>query len=232
MKHLTKSAAGAAFGALMLLAAPAAAEMELNFYVGVQNVDSSTGTGTLPGGAPINRKFKWKANPLESPFYYGARATWWTQNNLGFGIEGTHTKVYASNADMAALGVSKLELSDGHNILTFNVMKRWPGTFENTKFTPYAGAGLGVAIPHVDVQVVGASNRTHDFETTGLAARLIAGMKYDINEKWGIFGEYQMTWSDNDITINPDPLVVGQTAGKLKTDIMTHAVNIGISYSF
>ena len=218
--------------ALALVASPAAAEMELSFYMGVQSVAESTGSGTLPGGAPFSRKFDWEANPLDNPFYYGGRAIWWTKNDFGFGLEGTHTKAYASGADMAAIGVSRLELSDGHNIITANVMKRWPGAFEGSRFTPYAGAGIGVAIPHVDVQVIGSTGRTFGYETTGLALRGIAGMKYDLNDRWALFGEYQATWSDNDITIDPDPAVAGQTAGKLKTDITTHAVNIGVSYSF
>ena len=206
--------------------------MELSFYLGVQSVDESTGSGTLPGGAPFSRKFSWKGNPLDNPYYYGARAMWWTQSNIGFGIEGTHTKAYASGADQAAIGVSRLELSDGHNIITANVMKRWPEAFGGTKFTPYVGAGLGVAIPHVDIQVIGSTGRTFDYESTGLAARGIAGMKYDLNEKWALFGEYQVTYSDNEITIDPDPAVPGQTPGRLNTELVTHAVNIGISYNF
>lgn len=222
----------AAGAAILFLATPAMAEMEVSLYLGVQSVDESTGTGTLPGGAPINRKFDWEGKPFDNPIYYGGRATWWTANNLGFAFEGTHTKAYASAADKAALGVSKLELSDGHNIFTLNIMKRWPDAFAASRFTPYLGAGLGIAVPHVDIQVIGSTGRTFGYEQTGIAARGIAGMKYDINEKWALFGEYQIVWSDNDITIDPDPAVAGQTAGKLRTELVTHAVNVGISYSF
>ncbi|MCZ4351993.1 outer membrane beta-barrel protein [Roseovarius aestuarii] len=227
LKTLTTSAA-----AILLLAAPAAAEVELSLYLGVQSVDESTGSGTMPGGAAFSRKFSWEGNPLENPYYYGARATWWTQSNIGFGLEGTHAKAYASDADMAAIGVSRLELSDGHNIITANVLKRWPEAFGATRWTPYVGAGLGVAIPHADVQVIGSTGRTFGYEMTGLAARGIAGMKYGINDRWAVFGEYQVTWSDNDITIDPDPTIPGQTPGKLSTSLVTHAVNFGISYSF
>ena len=231
MKRLAKTAIAAVTATLF--AAPVAAEMELSFYLGVQSVQDSTISGTMPGGAPVSQSVDWKGNPLENPYYYGARGTWWTANNFGFGLELTHAKAYADSAAQAALGVSRLEMSDGHNILTANVMKRWPGAFASTpKFTPYVGAGLGVAVPHVDVQVIGASNRTFGYEQTGLAARGIAGVKYDINDKWALFGEYQVTWSDNDLTVDPDPLVPGQTAGKLSTDIVTHAVNFGLSYSF
>lgn len=228
MSKLLKST----IAALVMVAAPASAEMELSLYLGVQNVQESTGSGTFPGGTPVSRRFNWEGRPLENPFYYGGRATWWTQKNIGFGIEGTHTKAYASSSDLAAIGANSFELSDGHNIVTANIMKRWPGLFTNQSFTPYVGAGAGVAIPHVDVAVNGASNRTFGFEVTGPALRGIAGVKYDLNERWALFSEYQITWSDNDITIDPDPLVAGQLPGNISTEIITHAVNFGISYSF
>lgn len=223
-----------AAAALMLTAAPAAAELELSLYLGIQSAYSDTDSVRLPGAAaPVNRDINWKVKPFDNPLYYGGRATWWTQSNLGFGIEGTHAKAIAEPADRAALGVDKLEFTDGHNIITANVMKRWPGAFQKTpKFTPYVGAGVGVAIPHVDIKVTGAASRTFDFEATGPALRGIAGMKYAINDKWALFGEYQITWSDNDATIDPDSAVPGQTAGKLKTELVTHAINVGVSYSF
>lgn len=210
---------------------PAAAEFEISGYLGLQGLTESSGTGFLPGGAPISRTFDWEGNSLDAPIYYGARVMWWTPSDIGFGIEGTHTKAYASSADKAATGLSRFELSDGHNILTANVMKRWPGAFGD-RLTPYVGGGIGIAIPHVDAQVIGASNRTYDYETTGPAVRGIAGVKYEFNEDWAVFGEYQFTWSDNDITIDADPLVAGQTPGKLNTEILTHAINIGVAYSF
>lgn len=224
--------AKSALAALVMLASPAAAEMELSLYLGWQGVDDSTGSGTVPGGAAFSRNFNWDGNPFDSPFYYGGRAMYWTQGNWGFGVEGTHAKAYASAADMAALDVSRLELSDGHNIITANAMRRWPGAFANSGFTPYLGAGIGVAVPHVDIQVIGAANRTFGYENTGLALRGIAGMKYDLNDRWALFGEYQVTWSDNAITIDADPTVPGQLPGRLNTEITTHAVNFGVSYSF
>ncbi|MCQ0091081.1 outer membrane protein [Roseovarius sp. M141] len=219
-----------AAAAILLMASPAAAEFELSLYLGAQSANDSDASGYLPnGGAAFDRNVSWKGKPFDNPFYYGGRAMWWTSGNLGFGIEGTHTKAYASAADQAAIGVSRLEFTDGHNIITANVMKRFPGALEGSNFTPYAGAGIGVAIPHVDILAVGATNRTHDYEMTGLALRGIAGMKYALSDNWALFGEYQITWSDNDVTINGDP---GGANGKLRTKLVTHAVNVGVSYSF
>lgn len=229
MKRLAKSAIAASAAAM--IAAPAAAEMEISLYTGVQSVQDSTASGTVPGPGAVSQSVDWEGNPLENPFYYGARATWWTANNLGFGVELTHAKAYADAASQAALRLSRLELSDGHNIITANVLKRWPGAFKKTpKFTPYVGAGLGIAMPHVDAQPTApGSVRTFGYETTGLAARGIAGLKYDLNQDWALFGEYQVTWSDNDLTVDAP---AGTPDGKLSTDIVTHAVNFGVSYSF
>ncbi len=229
MLNALKSAAAIA---ALAAATPAAAELELSFYLGTQTASDSDASGYLPDGTIFDRKVDWEGKSFENPYYYGGRAMWWTNSDLGFGIEGTHTKAYASAGDRAAIGVGRLEFTDGHNIITANVMKRYPGAFEGSRFTPYAGAGIGVAIPHVDIQVLGSGQRTHDYEMTGLALRGIAGMKYDLTEDWALFGEYQITWSDNDVTINADPTVAGQFDGKLRTELVTHAVNIGISYSF
>lgn len=221
-----------AIAALVLLASPAAAEMELSFYLGAQDVSDSTASGTLPGGAAFARSVSWKGKSFESPIYYGGRATYWLDSQWGFGIEGTHTKAYASAADMAAIGVGRLELSDGHNIITANAIKRWPGAFNSGMFTPYLGGGIGVAIPHVDIQPLGSPTRTYGYEQTGLAVRGIAGIKYDLTDRWALFTEYQFTYSDNEMTIDPNITIPGQLPGQLKTEILTHAVNFGISYSF
>lgn len=216
--------------ALLMAASPAAAELELSFYLGAQGVNDSDGSVNLPGSnVTTSRKVDWKGKPFDSPLYYGGRITWWTNSDFGFGIEGTHTKAYASAADRAAFRVDRMEFTDGHNIFTANVMKRFPSAFEGSNFTPYVGAGLGIAVPHVDVQVSGSSHRTYGYETTGVALRGIAGMKYALTDNWALFGEYQIVWSDNDATIEGDP---GQADGKLRTELTTHAVNVGVSYSF
>lgn len=206
------------------LAAPAVAEMELSIYSGVQEVPHSKLSGTYPtppGGGTFSRRVKWNGKSFAAPPYYGARAMWWRPSNIGWGVEFTHAKAYASNADMTALGFSSLEFTDGHNLITLNVMKRWPDRWGG--FTPYVGAGLGVAVPHVDATVIGAP-RTYGYQLTGPAARLTAGAKYDLNDKWAVFGEYQFTYSDNDVDLNG--------GGSMKTTLITNALNFGLSYKF
>ena len=114
-----------------------------------------------------------------------------------------------------------MEFTDGHNIITLNIMKRWNDRFGS--FTPYVGAGLGLALPHVDVTSANG-HQTLGYQLTGPAARLTAGMKYDLTDDWALFGEYQFTYSSNKAEL------VG--GGTLNTDIITNAINVGVSYSF
>ncbi len=217
MKRLILSA-----GVLAALAAPAVAETELSFYLGWQTLPHSRISGDLPnGGGSYDELVGWEGNPFTMPPYYGARATWWRSDNLGFGLEYTHTKAYADDATKSALGFSRLEFTDGHNVVTANVMKRWPDKWG--QFTPYVGAGLGVAVPHVDAKHNSGSN-TYGFQFSGPAARLMAGASYPINDRFSVFGEYQFTYSTNEGTFDG--------GGTFNTDIKTNALNVGLSLKF
>ncbi len=204
------------------LAVPAAAEMELSVYTGWQTLPHSRMSGELPnGGGSYDQLMSWEGKSFEMPPYYGARATWWRDSNWGFGVEYTHTKAYAGDAEKAALGFSRLELSDGHNVLTANVARRWPEQWGS--LTPYALGGLGFAFPHVDAEHASGSD-TYGFQITGPALRLGAGASYPINDRLSVFGEYQFTYSANEGEFDD--------GGTFKTDIKTNALNVGLSLKF
>ncbi len=202
------------------LAAPASAEIELSFYGGSQSSPHSRIEGTAPGtGAPYSALIGWEGKSFSPPPYYGLRAMWWKPNNLGFGVELTHTKAYAPQSEMPA-GFSRLEFTDGHNILTANVMKRWP---DQWKFiTPYVGAGIGLAIPHVDVFANG--EKTYGYQVTGPAAKAIAGVKYDLTDRWAVFTEYQFTYSKNEAEL--------EGGGTMSFPLITNAINVGVALNF
>lgn len=206
------------------LPAPAAAEMELSIYSGWQTAPHSRVTGDYPGtGAEFDALIGWEGRSFEMPPYYGVRGTWWKSETLGFGLEFTHTKVYAPDDEKAAIGFSDLEFTDGLNIVTVNAYRRWPGLWAEGKVTPYVGGGVGVAVPHVDVDTT-TGTETYEFQLTGPAARLTAGASYDINDRWAVFGEYQFTYSSNEVDL-PD-------GGSLETDIKTNALNVGLTLKF
>ncbi|CUH78628.1 outer membrane protein [Tropicibacter naphthalenivorans] len=217
MRHLILSTA-----LVSALAAPAAAEVELSFYTGWQTLPHSRISGDLPnGGGSYDELVGWTGKSFSPPPYYGARATWWRTEDLGFALEYTHTKAYMPSATRAKLGFSRMEFSDGHNVATVNVMKRWSNKWGNV--TPYVGGGIGFAFPHVDATHASGS-RTYGFQLTGPAVRAIAGASYQINDRYSLFGEYQFTFSHNNGTFDQ--------GGTFKTNIKTNALNVGFSVNF
>ncbi|MCP5085624.1 MAG: phosphatase PAP2 family protein [Rhodobacteraceae bacterium] len=209
--------------AALVAATTARSEVELAFYSGVQTAPHSTVSGTDPLGAgAFSFGAGWDGRSFELPPYYGLRAIWWRDENLGFSVDFAHSKVYADGATLAASGFPVLEFTDGLNVLIFGVNYRWPEQWG--RFTPYVSGGLGVAIPHVEVQTTAAAPTTLNFQLAGPSAAISAGVSYSLNERWALFGEYRGTYSK----ISAD-LTGG---GTLKTDIITNSLNLGVSFKF
>ena len=206
-------------------AAPALAEVELSFYGGWQTSPHSRARGTYGSGPnaadSFNELFGWDGKSFEMPPYYGARLTWWRNEAWGWGVEFSHDKAYAPEGEMAAAGFERLEFTDGHNIITANVSRRWTDAWGTA--TPYVSAGLGFAMPHVDVTPTGGDH-TFGYQVTGPAARLTAGVNYPLNDRWSVFGEYQFTWSDNSADL--------EGGGSLDTRLITNALNVGVGFKF
>lgn len=213
IKRATMGAA-AALVTIVGTASLARAEVELSFYGGTQSAPHSIIHDSVLGDARV----KWLGKSSAMPPYYGLRATWWKSDKWGFGLEINHAKVYAANK--AAIGYDTLEFTDGLNLITANVFRRFPNA---GRFTPYVGAGLGVAVPHVEIQRVGES-KTFEYQLTGPAAILVFGTSYEINDKWSLFAEYKGSYSSNKAKV--------QAGGTLSTNIVTNALNVGVSYSF
>ena len=202
-------------------AAIRAGDFELSLYGGAQSSPHSRMTGWRADGTTYSNLIGWTGKSLAMPPYYGARAMWWRDSGIGWGIELTHAKAYAPLSEMPA-GFTRLEFTDGHNILTVNAMKRWSGLWGKGRVTPYAGAGLGVAVPHVDVTENG--NRTYGYQVTGPAAKLIAGASYALTDRWAVFGEYQFAWTENEVDL--------AGGGHMRGRILTNAANIGVALRF
>lgn len=205
-----------------LIVAPASAfaEVELSFYGGVQSAPASDvsirGDDVIPDD-DFNQD--WEGRSAEAPIYYGVRATRWQSPSFGYGLDFAHNKVYPTDDDLP-LGYDVLEFTDGLNTLTVNAYRRWDQAFGEV--TPYVGGGLGVALPHVEV--TNGDSETFGYQLTGPAATVIAGATYDINDQWSVFGEYKGTYSANTADLD--------TGGTLETDIVTNAVNVGVSFNF
>lgn len=205
--------------ALSLVAAEQArAEVEFSLYGGWQEAADSTVRAT---GMP-DARVSWKGKSFAMPPYYGLRATWWQSDVLGYGVDFNHAKVYADNP--SDYGYDHLEMTDGINILTLNLWRRWPDAgWAGGRLVPYAGAGIGVAIPHVEVTPAGGE-ATFGYQLTGPAVQAVAGASWLIDDNWSLFGEVKATWSKHKADLD--------SGGTMRTDITTGAVNFGVSYRF
>lgn len=211
--------------AALIVALPAWAEREISFYTGWQTAPHSRIEGNDPGGVgAFDALIGWEGKSFEPPIHYGARLTFWRSDTFGWGIDINHAKVYAPRDERQALGFDRLELSDGHNIVTVNAYRRWPQAWQTPfgALTPYAGAGLGVAVPHVDVESAGG--RVYEFQLTGPAAVWMAGVRHALDDRFTLFAEYKGSYSDNTMDLG--------SGGELRTEIITNALNLGLAWSF
>lgn len=202
------------------IAMPASAELELSFYGGYQ-ADTSAEV-TIRGDdvvADRDLEIDWAAKPFTAPPYYGIRVTKWQTPTLGFGLDFTHNKVYPKDGELPA-DIDRLEFTDGLNTLTVNGYYRFE-SLENG-LTPYVGGGLGISVPHVELE--SGTSRTHGFQVTGPAATVIAGASFPIDDQWSVFGEYKSTFTSNEGDLD--------TGGTVSSDIITNAINIGVSFNF
>jgi len=225
----------------------AEAEMFVSGYLGVASTHDSDVKLNRPGGTNLTfSDVSWDDNSFDPPFYYGLRVGYWFKNspNWGTAIDLTHAKMYselnktvsvsgtrsgASVSDTERLGdtFEILEFTDGHNLLTLNGMYRWTGLGDSeqkfiSRLQPYMLAGLGIAIPHVEVAVEG--DTTLEFQYTGLAALAGVGLDIDITRWFSLFAEYRLSYSEIDADL------VG--GGTLKTKPWTHHLNFGVTFSF
>lgn len=197
-----------------------AAEVELSFYGGAQNAPHSVVTVTGDPVIPDDEfRMGWVGKSMSAPPYYGIRATVWKSPTFGYGLDFAHNKIYPQDGDLPA-GYDVLEFTDGLNTLTVNAYRRWENALGG--FTPYIGGGVGLAIPHVEVTY--GTSETFGYQVTGAAATWIAGASYPINDRWSVFGEYKGTYSQNIADL--------ETGGTLTNNVVTNAVNLGLSSSF
>jgi lipid A oxidase len=205
---------------MFFLPVQAFAQVELSFYGGVQSAPASdVSIRNDPVIDDSDFRQAWEGRSFSAPIYYGIRATWWQSPTFGYGLDFAHNKIYPKDDDLPA-GFDVLEFTDGLNTLTVNAYRRWPNMLGDV--TPYVGAGVGVAIPHVEV--TNETSETFGYQVTGPAATWIAGASYPITDQWAVFGEYKGTYSANTADLD--------TGGELRTDVFTNALNLGVSFNF
>lgn len=205
---------------ISLIVAPAfaTAEVQLSFYGGLQSAPASDISIRDPEIGNDDFSQDWEGRSFDAPPYYGIRATRWKSPTFGYGLDFAHNKVYPDGP--LRDGYEVLEFTDGLNTLTINAYRRWNDAIGDV--TPYVGGGVGIALPHVEV--TNDEFETFGYQLTGPAATWIAGASVPITDRWSVFGEYKGTFSSNTADL--------ESGGTLETDIITNAVNLGVSFDF
>ena len=140
----------------------------------------------------------------------GARATWWQNARTGFALD-----FGRSDDDDPRLSFAGDGDDDRLDVLTVNYMVRWPEAWGGA--TPYLGAGLGIAMPRIEVTPGAGAESTG----TAPAGRLVAGARYQFSDRWSAFGEYQFSATGD--------LDEDGASDAPRTD---SSVNFGVGFSF
>ena len=215
------------------------ADAQLGAYLGPAYTSRSSLNLVQPGGTDMTfGDIAWEGKPFHPPPYYGYRAIYWLSDRYGVMLDFTHIKAIAiknrpgqqsgfkdgdhvpTQAPVSAT-LKRLEFTHGYNLLTLNALRR--ASMRAPNLMPYAGVGLGVAIPHVEVQRADKplSTRTYEYQITGPALQLLGGIEWRLGRRLSLFVEYKLTCA----MIRGD-LVGG---GKVTTNLCTHQVPVGIA---
>jgi lipid A oxidase len=206
-----------AAGLISGFAPVARAEFVFSIFSGYSIVEDNDLTLHQPGADLTFHDVSYKTQDFEGPFYYGARLSYFLpkHSNWGFGIEFFHSKMYLQSGDSVQVtghrggaNVNQTEkidntirafsISHGLNILAADAMYRWQfaerGHGVAGRFQPYAGGGIGVAIPHVE-SVIGTVS-FEEYQVDGPAFLGFVGVNFDLAKHWGLFVEYKMSYVD------------------------------------
>jgi lipid A oxidase len=188
------------------------ADLQLGAYGGPAQTARSGLHLTQPDGTDLQfRNIVWEGQPFRPPPYYGLRAIYWLPGTrLGLMGDFTHIKAIAVKekpVDQSGLRdavpvpphetfsttFARLEFTHGYNLLTVNLIRR--GALRNGTLVPYAGAGIGLAYPHVEVQRQGApkSARTYEYQVTGPAWQVLGGLEWRFGRRLSQFIEYKLS---------------------------------------
>lgn len=212
-----------AAASVVFLAVPGAARAEflLGIYGGISgtldsDVDVESGATDLTlDDVPFD------GESFDSPIYYGVRGTYWLEGMPSYGVmlDFTHAKAVADEGEIAPT-FDELQFSHGLNTLTLNGLYRHPLSW----ITPYAGVGVGVSVPHVEIDLAGGGSSTDGYQFGGLAAQALAGMEFPLGDRFALFAEYKFSYTPLDIDLDG--------GGSLETDLFTNQAMLGLSVRF
>lgn len=235
--------------AVLCASAPPSArsEFEASFYAGGTLTANTTVRLTQPGGTNLEfTGVAWNGESFVSPIYYAIRIAYWPATSGAWGIaaEFIHDKLIADlDGAVAVTGTRAgapvdareplratfggLSFSHGHNLLLMNAQYRWPGGHQGSggfraRLEPHVGSGVGIALPHVEVDAGGAT--TEEYQMAGFAWQAFTGV--DLALAWGFSAvpEYKLTYARIDGELSG--------GGTVRVRPWTHHLVIGLSYRF
>jgi hypothetical protein len=199
-------------------------ETVASFYVSQPFYYPSDVTMTRNDGTDIKlKRMGWDGDALMPPIDGGVRSMHW-YGQTGFMIDFLHNKAVSrlgkgAHGRKIKNGVieevetegtlkgqpapARLKLTDlfdrfefthGHNVLLFNGIVRFAGL--SPRIRPYAGAGAGFAVPHVEVWFKDEKleNRTNEYQYVGPAAQAFAGVELRVG-RMSYYVEYKFSWA-------------------------------------
>ncbi len=210
---------------LAIGSAPAAAEMQIGVYGGMNTNFNSPAT-LHKDGLSDSRTMDWEGRPLQMPPYWGVQAIYWLNRGAGWGVglDYTHTKAYADLNFATDPIYRHLEFTDGNNLVILNLMYRF-APIADGRLLPYVGVGGGVAIPHVEVKLKAFPGQdTWEYQLAGGAGQVLGGLEYQLGNSWSLFAEGKLSYSHLATEL--------AGGGHLKTYLWSPQLLFGISYRF
>jgi lipid A oxidase len=229
-----------------LIASGARAEVQLSIFTGVALTQDSDIDLHQAGGTDLTfHDVSFEGRDFETPPYYGFRALWFPTDasHWGFGGEFFHMKMYAETDDTVRVTgrrdgvplndtetidqtIQSFSLSHGLNYALGDVVYRWMPGRRGEDFlghlTPYAGIGLGLAIPHVESEVNGSFHE--EYQVHGPGVQGLAGMNVALTRHWGLMFEYKFTYANLDSLDIP--------GGSIEVTPLNHHLVTGLTFSF
>jgi lipid A oxidase len=243
---------GPAFAAAVLLAAILSGyagcawpdEWVASLYGGKARTEPSDVTLDQPGGTDLRfERVSWDDESFKPPVYWGARLTRWTESAAGWGaaldfahakmsanpaqtvpVSGTRAGAPVSGSDALGNTFSSLSFTHGFNLFTVNALYRWAAWQGGmlSEVRPYAGAGLGIAWPHVEIGV--GTQTTAEYQVAGPAYQGLVGLDVKVFGRISLFVEYKLSRADMRVDI------AGGGSVQLRP-VTQHAI-VGASYRF
>lgn len=224
---------------------PTQAEFVASLFGGMALTENNDLELKQTGGTDLTfHDVSYRGKDFESPIYYGARVAWFPSPipHWGFGIEFFHAKAYLDTGDTVHVTgrregspvddhepiretIEGFSMSHGLNFLTADAMYRWflgeRGQSFLGRIQPYAGAGLGAVIPHVESTIGGVHFEEYQFHGPGVQGFL--GANIDLSRHWSVFLEYKLSYVDLELEI---------PGGSISVAPWSHHFVTGLSFRF